>query len=90
LSALAAGRAAVVLDDGQLGVLARMLGDALERRTPPGDCPDCELAREISRIGETDEILPAELCEACADDLAMSDEYVALAAVFGIDTETES
>jgi len=88
VSAPAAGRAAVVLDDGQLGVLARMLGDALERRTPPGDCADCELAREISRIGGADGVFPAEPCEACADDLAMSDEYVALAAVFGIETES--
>jgi hypothetical protein len=60
------------LTQEQRDVLARMLRDALDHRTPPGDCDGCE-------------VHPAGLCDPCGDDLDAADEYVALGQALGIE-----
>ena len=49
----------------QREVLASALSDAIEHRTPGGDCTDCEAH-------------PAGLCEDHGSDLDLTDAYLAL------------
>ena len=60
------------LDAGQREVLAQALADAIEHRTPYGDCTDCN-AR------------PEGLCNDHAADLDLTDSYLALARELAIE-----
>lgn len=56
---------ALVLTASWEAVLGQALADAIEHRTPGGDCTDCEAH-------------PAGLCEDHAGDLDLTDAYLAL------------
>jgi hypothetical protein len=65
---------ALALSEAQRAVLGQALADAIEQRTPSGICADCEAAS-------------AGLCEDHADDLDLTDAYLALGRELGIKVE---
>lgn len=60
------------LDAGQREVLGQALADAIEYRTPYGDCNDCDTR-------------PESLCNDHAADLDLTDAYLALGRELGIE-----
>ena len=62
-------------DSGQREVLGQALADALDHRTPSGDCADCDVRPE------------GGLCNDHAADLDLTDAYIALARELGIEVD---
>jgi hypothetical protein len=62
------------LDHGQREVIGQALADAIEYRTPPADCEDCDAH-------------PAGLCNDHAADLDLTDAYLALGRELGIEVD---
>ena len=69
---MTAPAATTVISAEQCITLGQALADAIEHRTPRGQCSDCE-------------IHPAWLCDDHAADLDLTDAYLALARELGIE-----